>query len=450
MRYIFIVLLLSYQISAIALRKNSFRGNGVVYTNIIQSDGGFEQLKNYDYKQIYYPSGKIELDGEFVRKKTITWNTDEKKWLSRFYYDHNLEYIIGKKLQNKFQKNSYEEKKTSEILIKEITYYEGKFQNIILDLSKYCDDNFNINYLRQSLKKYNKKLGLKLSIDSLKKKKNIFKSSPDFFIFEVDLYKQDDLKIHIEKLSKLNVPYYLSYTMKSQYFSNHQKVDLKSEDLEELNLISEEKHKSGAKKIYKVVSNNNSKLKKNSIIVELSPSVMILNKALDLSEKIDNFWYNGHIIHLNRWSSRLLTRNHIKYIAPSIDYLKKQTNKGLELSLSLMNPNPVGTNHYKDQAGIALKLRGYQLKSIDMSAFDNIKASNINGEKILYFTLNQMDAFSRSGTIKLHLDENGAQPNISSVAWIKLPAEIDYLYSNGDFSTRIPEYQLKHFSKSLD
>ena len=450
MKQLFIFLLLFQAVSAIAVRKNPFRGHGVVYHQLIQEDGGFEQLRNYGYKQVFYPSGSIYLEGEFVRKRTITWDTSEKKWLSRFYYDHALEFKLGREIQDKITKNSYESKKTAEILVKELKFYQGKFQNVVLNLSEYCHDQFNISFIKKSLKQYNKKIGLKLNLKAIKEDKEVFVMSPDFFIFEVDLNDQRDLDYYLKKLSKLNVPYSLSFTMKAKYFMEGNEIHLEKDELESFTLISEEKQNSGMKRLYKVSSDSSTKFRMNQRVVELSPSVMVLNQALRKSEKIGSFWYNGHVIDLNTWSSRLLTRNDIKYLPPRIEYLKTKTHRGLELALNLKNPNPVGTSQYKDQAGIALKLRGYQLKSIDMSAFDNIKAFSANGNKYLYFTLNQLNAFAKSGTIKLQLDENGENPNISSVAWLKLPAEVDYLYDNGDFSTRIPEYQLKHFSAEMD
>ncbi|MCO4782883.1 MAG: hypothetical protein KC646_11215 [Candidatus Cloacimonetes bacterium] len=450
MRYIMILVVLLQNVMALSIPKNNFRGNGLIYTDIVQNDGGFEQLRNYDYKQVYYPTGSIYLDGEFVRKKSITWDTSEKKWLSRYYYNHNLQYKLDPKLQTKLSKDSYESKKIAQILAKEISYYEGKFQNIILDLSDSCHKDLSIIPIKEQLALYQRKLGLKLQVKDIRESKIVFKKTPDFFIFEVDIYDQEKLPYYQKHLSKLNVPYYLSFTMKSSFTLEGQKISLSAEEKGDLILISEEKVKKGIKKLYKVASDNNIKFQKNERITELSPSVMMLNDALNLSEKIDNFWYNGHIIDLNRWSSRLLTREEIAYAPPTIDYLKTKSKKGLELSLNLSNPNPVGTSQYKDQAGIALKLRGYQLKSIDMSAFDNIKAFSMNGDDFLYFTLNSLNAFAKSGTIKLQLNENSDNPQISSVAWIKLPAEVDYLYNNGDFSSRIPEYQLKHFSEFME
>lgn len=450
MKYIIVLTLLIQNVMALSVPKNMFRGNGLIYTDIVQNDGGFEQLRNYGYKQVYYPTGSIYLDGEFVRKRTITWDTSEKKWLSRYYYNHNLQYKVDESLQEKLNKDSYESKKVAEILAKEINYYEGKFQNIVLDLSDHCNTSLNITSIKQQLRSYDRRLGLKLSLKDIKDEKVVFDKSPDFFIFEVDIFDQSQLKYYVNKLAKLNVPYYLSFTMKSKFSIDDQEIQITNEEKSSLDLISELKVKKGIKKLYKVRSKNNKKFSKNSLITELSPSVLMLNSALNYSEKIDNFWYNGHIIDLNTWSSRLLTREEIAYTPPTINYLRTKTNKGLELSLNLSNPNPVGTSHHKDQAGIALKLRGYQLKSIDMSAFDNIKAFSTNGDNFLYFTLNSLNAFAKSGTIKLQLDENSDNANISSVAWIKLPAEIDYLYDNGDFSSRIPEYQLKHFSESMD
>ena len=427
-----------------------------------QEGGLLNQLHERGVSYLIYPAGSLGWDEELgLTEQSQTYSTVEEDWEKHFSFEHFLDFEIQDSLVLALaDKNTGVLDALVKTLSGELKYYGGKFQGVLLrsDLER-LPSGLDLSGLKTKLNKMGMKLGISLSFKSLGHGSTVFLKTPDFYVFQVrgaQAFHQDSLVRKVSIAAGLNRPFFLDFQMRSEIYLSGHGTPVKHPELfiEKANLSLEAESFMGFEQsqVFRLNQDliwDERAYPQGTRVKMREPTLKGMHKFLNLASTLEPYWYCGVMVNPGSWSARIMLSDTLEIAHPRVYYQVRQNHDEIELSLELENPNPVASSAGKGDAGIALRLSGFQLGSMNLGDFDGLRATPSSRGQELFITKDRLGAFEKAGPIILKLKANSPKSSIHSLGWLRPRSEEQNYYDSGFSSSRVPEFQFAQESRLI-
>jgi|GEM_PF-1834171 hypothetical protein len=487
--------LLTADLGAIPVPGNHWAGMVLYWQEGLNSRGLLQSLHDEGVRTLILPAGSTGWTPSLgVFSNAIRYSQSEKDWENRYPFQNLIEVELENGLVRALGRSPL--KVGSELSVKlmeQLEQYRERVGGVVLKVG--CQEilpETSLKIIHSHFQKSDQFLGLSICAEDIQRTP-ILKPAPDLLVVRLnldDLHEERVLRSYSSSLASWNRPYFFHTSLapvlkqsipKNKRYSRSRLSDQNQliadaqgnlikpnefgfereiRDLGKLEHLGEstlrkvkEKMRFYSKEteleVTREFSLSGYRFRKGERLYRVEPGMRGLHHFLKLASRMEPYWYSGTAIDLGSWNPRILLKNSSQLQPPRVYYQINPGKDGVEIELSLENPNPVPSSRDSKAAGIALRIPGYKIKGIDLGEFDQIRAmGGTQGDRI-FLSVTQLASYSRVSNLKLRLEESGENGSVNALGWFLPRAESKFNYDAGAQQDLLPEFAILEHGQTI-
>lgn len=447
--------------SALPLPENRWRGDGLYWTENVNSKGLLRSLDEKGIRTLVMPGGSMGWKSKLgVYINPIRYGMSEKEWENRFSFRNLLEMSLDDELVRALSGHTSKTKEEfSQKLIHRLEKFGRRIDGVLLraNCSAALEENI-LDHVASDLRQREWSVGISLCSQKLHET-SPFQPAPDFVVLRLEQSQwlhEKGLRSYASRLSSWNRPFYFHASMEPVLSKQGHPLSLagsrKLMKSGALRLVREGNTTTGKKaelELTRSVSLEGFRFQKGTVFQLMEPGHQGLFRYFQLAASMAPYWYSGSFLDLDSWNPRILLKKHEVMEPPRVYYKIDPGERSVDLELSLENPNPIPSSRGDQGAGIVLEYSGYRLKGIQLGDFETIRAmGGKDGDRIL-LSLSALNSYSRARGLKLQLEGKGGEGALRVLGWFRPRASTSISYDSGSQSELLPEFAISKLGQPM-
>lgn len=454
-----------YQIeSAPSIPKNIHKGNGIYYRQLDDNSAYLKLLKQQDTVLLFHKAGEIIIaqSGE-AEIALSSFDTSESYWEKLNSFHNYMAIKVSKNAMDKMEESPSFRESITMTLLRNLRSYDKRFDGLLLDMRGLKSGSLmNLQSLITKLRDNDFKTGIQINLENLGAS-SFTKYSPSFFVFNMAPQKPGSRLRYGPKFklaATLGRPFYLSISF-NELIMEDKNLSYYEEDLltylENDNLVLEEENSNFGHlwrqyRVQKPFTLKKRLISAGDVLYSVEPSIEIIERVQRLAAKIPSYFFSGLIYDLNRVHPRYLLTRSVKDAKPRLDYKLDRNDNDWLLRVKISNDSLISSSRGEDAAGLGISTRGFQLLSIDLGSFENLKVQNNRGDTKYLFSLKELNALKSSSEVTLRLKPTAKtvyDGKISATAWLRPFGSRNNMFHQGELADITPLYGLTNLATPI-
>lgn len=454
-----------YQIESVpSIPKNIHKGNGIYYRQLEGDSAYLKLLRTQDTTLLFHKSGEVKIGQSGETEISLSsFDTSDNYWDKLNSFSNFMAIKLSKNAIEKMGESSFVAERVAVRLLENLKLYDKRFDGLLLDMRELkSGDLLNLQNLISTLRDHDFKTGIQIHLENLGE--TLFqKYSPSFYVFNMAPQKPGSIMRYGSKFklaATLGRPFYLSVSF-NELIMEDKNLSYYEEDLlkflENDNLVlQEEKSNAGhlwrQYRVQKPFQLRKRRISAGDILYSVEPSIEIIERIQRLAAKIPSHYFSGLIYDLNRVHPRYLLTKSVNKSKPRLEYKLDKNDHDWLLRVKISNDSLISSSRGEDAAGLGISTRGFQLLSIDLGNFENLKVQNNRRDTKYLFSLKELDALKSSSEITLRLKptaKTAYDGKISATAWLRPFGSRNNMFHQGELADITPLYGLNNLATPI-
>lgn len=444
---------------------NYQKGDGIFYEPSVDNDSYLKLMKNQNMNFLFHQCGEIRYDFKDGLKAALTKVSIEEHYWEKLnpFSNYMVIKLDASALDAVTQKPSALNE-ISQTILQHLKVYDLRFDGVLLNLDYYKSNyNLNLQAMVSEFQRRNYKLGIQMNLESIGTK-SFEKWLPHFFVFHIVPQipgTKINMKNQLRIAARLAKPFYLSVgfgelaldNINLNYYPSNISEHLSANELVLMDEYSDRGHlwrKYKAQSSFKLDQEH--AVTAGDLLQTVEPSIQIIDKVQKLASQIPSFYFSGVVYDLKRVHPRYLLTKWSKDVRPELFYQLDQNDNDWLLRVRMSNESLLSSSRGNDAVGVGISTRGFQLLSVDVGEFENVKIQNSNRDVNYLFSISELQALKSSSEVTLRLKptaKSAIDAKIMATAWMRPFGSKENQFHQGKSADLTPVAGLRTFGTPI-